>query len=261
LSAIREALEPLGEAHAAVVADYSDQELELINDFLSRMAEAERARAEAVRETPGGIGEEGVHRAALGAIRQARLLVRSGGWDLSVTGGAEPTDLFRARVQGRQPTVRVRDSTVVIAYRSGMREIFDWHKRGAVVSLNPTIPWTVEMHGGMSKARADLTSVQLRSFELTGGAERIRLELGRPDGIVPVKVTGGASDVRIERPEDAAIRLRLKGGAIRVELDEQRLGAASDVTLESPEASREADRFEVEISGGTNRVLVTRRAA
>ena len=105
-----------------------------------------------------------------------------------------------------------------------MREILDWRKRGASVALNPTIPWTVEIHGGMSKARADLSAIDLRAFELTGGADRIRLELGDPSAIVPLKLNGGANDLRIERPGDVAVRLRVRGGAIRVELDEQRLG-------------------------------------
>lgn len=260
MTAIREALEPLGEAHATVVAGYSDGELELINGFLSKMADAEKARAEAVRDTPRGHSDEGIHSAPLGAIEQARLLVRSGASDLSVNGGATPTELFHARFDGKQPRVRVRDSTVVVAYRGGMREIVDWRRRGASISLNPAIPWSIEIQGGMSKARADLSTIELRSLDLTGGADRIRLDLGAPSGVVPVRISGGANELRIERPHDAAIRLRLKGGAASVELDEQRLGSASEVTLESPGASGSQTRFEVEVSGGTNRMTVTRRA-
>jgi DNA-binding MarR family transcriptional regulator len=260
LSAIREALEPLGEAHLAVVAAYSDDELELVNDFLSKLADAARERTETARETPGGIGEEGVHRAPLGAIEQARLLIRSGGWNLSITGSAPRTELFRARFEGSLPRVRVRDGTVVVAYRGGMRDIFDWRKRGATIALNRTIPWTVEVHGGMSKAGADLSAIELREFELKGGADRIRLTLGAPSGIVPVRMGGGANDLRVECPRDVAVRLRLKGGANRVELDEQRLlGSASEVTLESAGASHAEARFDIEVSGGTNKVTVSRR--
>jgi hypothetical protein len=113
----------------------------------------------------------------------------------------------------------------------------------------------------MSKARADLASIDLRSFQLTGGADRIRLDLGEPRGVITVGITGGANELRIERPPQTAVRLRLKGGASHVELDEQRLGSGSDVTLESPGASSSAQRFEVEVNGGTNRVTVTRRSA
>jgi DNA-binding MarR family transcriptional regulator len=261
MSAIRAALGPLGEAHAGIVAAYSDEELELINGFLSKMAEAERARADSVGETPGGLADEGTHRAPLGGIEQARLLVRSGASDLLIDGAAGKADLFRARFDGKQPMVRVRDGTVVVAYRGGMREIIDWRKRGAHISLNTTIPWTVEIHGGMSKARADLGAVDLRSFQLTGGADKIRLDLGLPNGVVPVRLTGGANALRVERPGDAAVRLRLKGGASHVELDDQRIGSGADVTLESPGASRSDARFEIEVSGGTNRVTVAQRPA
>jgi hypothetical protein len=180
-----------------------------------------KTRADAVRETPGGLADRGVHRAPLGALGQARLLVRSGASDLVLDGAAAAAELFRARFEGKQPMVRVRDGTVLIAYRDGMRDIIDWRKRGAHISLNPMIPWTVEIHGGMSKARADLSAVDLRSLQLTGGADRIRLELGAPRAVVPVRLTGGANDLRIERPDRVAVRLRLKGGASRVELDEQ----------------------------------------
>jgi DNA-binding MarR family transcriptional regulator len=258
--AIREALGPLGEAQASVVAGYSDEELELIHGFLSKMADAEAARAGAVRETPSGLPDEGVHSAPLGANQRARLLVRSGASDLAITGSAGPTELFRARFEGRQPMVRVRDGTVVIAYRGGMREIIDWRKRGATISLNPTIGWSIEIRGGMSKARADLASIDLRSFDLTGGGDRIRLELGAPSGVIAVRITGGANELRIERPDDVPVRLRLKGGAGSVQVDEQRLGAASDVTLESTGASQSEARFDVEVSGGTNRVTVARRS-
>lgn len=257
LSAIRAALEPLGDAHADIVADYSDTDLELINGFLARMADAERARAEAVRDATHGIGDEGAHSAPLGGIARARLLIRSAAWELTLNGSAGATELFRARFDGRQPMVRVRDGSVVIAYRGGMRDVVDWRKRAATVGLNAGIPWAIEIHGGMSKARADLSAIDLRSFDLTGGGDRIRLELGRPVGIVPVRVTGGANDLRIERPGDVAVRLHLKGGANRVELDDQRLGAESEVALESPGAGAVSARYDIEVSGGANRLTVT----
>jgi DNA-binding MarR family transcriptional regulator len=260
LSAIREALEPLGDAHAVVVAAYTDDQLELINDFLTKMADAERVRAEAVRETPGSIAAEGVHSAPLGAFQEARLLVRSGATDLTLSGNAGPAELFRARFEGKQPRVRVRDDTVVVAYREGMRDIIDWRKRGASISLNRTIPWSVEIHGGMSKARADLTQIDLRSFGSNGGAIRIRLDLGTPSGVVPVKLTGGAIELRVERPADVPLRLRVTGGATRVAFDEQTLAMASDLTLESPGASEATDRYDIEVVGGADRVTISRRA-
>ena len=116
---IREALEPLGDADAIVVAAYSDKELEVINDFLTRMADAQRARADALREDPGTFAGTGEHSAPLGALREARLLFRPGVTDVTITGGLATTELFRARFDGTQPSVRVRDGTVVIAYRGG----------------------------------------------------------------------------------------------------------------------------------------------
>ena len=94
LSAIREALEPLGDAHAAVVAEYSDEELELINGFLSKMADAEQARAEARRGRP----RAGSPTRASTVRRSARSAGRAcscgrAASDLSVTGSAQPRAL------------------------------------------------------------------------------------------------------------------------------------------------------------------------
>ena len=54
--------------------------------------------------------------------------------------------------------------------------------------------------------------------------------------------------------------MRLKGGASGVVFDDQRLGPATDVVLESPGAGASPNRFEVEVTGGANRVTVGRRA-
>ena len=51
-----------------VVAAYSDDELELINDFLSKMADAERGASRGRPRDAGGLTDEGVHSAPLGAI-------------------------------------------------------------------------------------------------------------------------------------------------------------------------------------------------
>jgi DNA-binding MarR family transcriptional regulator len=120
LSAVREALEPLGDAHAIVVEAYSDDELELINDFLTKMADAKQARSEAMRETPGSMAG-GAHSAPLGALREARVLFRSGAMDVTITGGLATKELFRARFEGTQPRVRVRDGRCSIGGSAALR--------------------------------------------------------------------------------------------------------------------------------------------
>ena len=103
--------------------------------------------------------------------------------------------------------------------------------------LNAGIPWDVEVVGGAGKLQGKLTAVDLRSFELTGGVDQLRLTLGQPAGDVPIRLTAGVNNVRIERPAGVHVRLNLRGGAGRIDFDEQRMNGAGDTVLETTGAT------------------------
>ena len=83
-----------------------------------------------------------------------------------------------------------------------------WSERRADVSLNAAIPWDVEIVGGAGKLQGKFAALDLRSFELTGGVDQLRLTLGRPSGDVPIRLTRGANNIRVERPTGVPVRLR-----------------------------------------------------
>jgi hypothetical protein len=158
------------------------------------------------------------------------------------------------------PQVRLRDGTVTVQYK-GWGKPWDWRKRTAELTLNQSIPWTIDIHGGASRINGDLRTVDLAGLLLNGGVDTMRLALGSPSGAVPVRVIGGANKVRIDRPAGVAIRLRLVGGAAGIELDRQKLGATGGGTvLESANAGDATDVFEVEVTGGSSRIQITERA-
>ena len=128
--------------------------------------------------------------------------------ELQLRGGADIAELYRASF-GAVPQVRVREGTVSVQYR-GMP--FDWRKRTADITLNATIPWEIEIHGGASNVIGRLRDLDLRSFEFTGGSNKLDLALGRARGVVPVRLTGGSSEARIERPPGVGIRLTTRAG-------------------------------------------------
>jgi hypothetical protein len=98
--------------------------------------------------------------------------------------------------------------------------------------------------------------VDLRSFALTGGVDQLRVTLGEPTGIVPIRLIGGTNQARFERPLGVHVQLRLSGGAAGVEFDHQRLGATTDSLLETSGAGAAKDRFVIEVSGGVKRISV-----
>jgi hypothetical protein len=163
---------------------------------------------------------------------------------------------YRARFEGQAPRVDVRNGTVAIAYDRPF-PLFARRGRGAEIAVDPSVPWEVDVRGGVSRLSGDLTPVELGSLEIDGGVSKSALRLGRPTGRVVVRIRGGVSDLSIHRPADVPVRLRVRGGASRISLDEQRLGAAGgEVRLASLTDVGTDDRYEVEIHGGASKLTV-----
>ena len=249
-----------GEKSATEIGRYSDAELAVINDFLTRMAAITRDQANAMRDAPdrdaGGPSE---FAAPTGGLDSARLVFKSGANEMLLRGSTDFGDLYRAKFDGPVPQVRLRDGVVSIQYKGRFQ--WDWRGRRADVALNANVPWDVEVIGGSNKLQGKLTSVDLRSFSLTGGASQLRLMLGRPTGIVPIQLIGGASNARFERPAGVAVQLKLSGGAGGVEFDGQKQGStAGHNLLETSGASESPDRFVIEVTGGASRISVIETA-
>src|SRR5918994_2908536 len=162
----------------------------------------------------------------LGLLRNGRLVFASGASCVTVRADPSMADLYRAHFKGRAPRVAAEDGTVTIRYPRFPH--FDrlgyLCERPAELALNASIPWDVEIRDGASRLTADLRGLELRSFEVSGGASRLELTLPPPAGTVPVRILGGASNVAIHRLE-AAARVRVVGGSTNLAFDDQRFGA------------------------------------
>jgi DNA-binding MarR family transcriptional regulator len=250
------------EAKSAVeIGHYSESELAVINDFLTRIADITREEAVALRESPIDDAAGQQNAAPLGGLREARLLLRSGANEFVVHGAAALPELYRATFDGPMPTVRLREGTVTIQYKGGGMP-WDWRKRKADVSLNATIPWDIEIQGGANRVDGDLASLDVRSFTMHGGAERLDLSFGRPAGVVPIRINGGVNGLTIQRPAGVPIQLRIDGGAGGIAFDRQKLGSVGGKTLlETSNASAAPDRYSIELNGGTSRIVVRESGA
>jgi DNA-binding MarR family transcriptional regulator len=256
VATVRELIDAGATAAIKQMAHYSPDQLEAIQDFLERMAENTRAERERIREGVGDAGASAVggeHAAPVGGLREARLLFRSGASDLTLGGDAGLSELYRARFEGAVPQVRLRDGVVTVQYRGGL---LDFRRRKADLILNGSVSWDLEFQGGLSSMDARLTDVLVRSIEITGGASKVDIRLGRPDGIVPIKIRGGASELRIRRPSNSAARLSVEGGATRLELDGQKVGGTSGATLESTGAAKATDAYAISVVGGVSKLSV-----
>jgi DNA-binding MarR family transcriptional regulator len=258
VATIQVTLDQVSDASAKEISDYTDEQLQLIADFLSRIESVTRDEAAALRESREG--EAGAsaseYAAPIGGLTQARLLFRSGANELTLRGESGLADLYRARFEGPVPMVRVRDGSVVIGYK-GFGNPWDWRKRNAELALTTAIPWTVDIVGGANKLTADLREIDVRSFDVTGGADSLRVSVGRPRGAVPVRILGGGNKVRVDRPAGVPARVIVDGGAAGIELDRQRLGStAGHIVLESGMTKDATDLVVVEVTGGVAKLQV-----
>jgi DNA-binding MarR family transcriptional regulator len=254
VAAVAATMARVGEKGAEEIGHFSEADLAVINDFLTRMEAITREEATALRDAPDAAGAS-EHAAPVGGLERARLLFKSGTNELLIRGAEDLGDLYRAKFDGPVPQVRLRDGVVSIQYKGRFQ--WDWRERKADVLLNAGLPWDVELVGGANKLQGKFSSVDLRSFEHTGGVDQLRLTLGRPTGSVPISLTGGANSIRIERPAGSAARLHISGGAAGVDFDRQKLGViAGHTVLESDGASHARDVYVIEITGGVNRVTI-----
>jgi hypothetical protein len=195
----------------------------------------------------------------LGSITHGRLQFTRGAANVVLRADSSMDDLYRARFDGPPPEVHARDGAVTVRYPRTFHP-FDWRKRTAEVTLNPAIPWQIEFHGGLSRLDADLSVLELGSFEVTGGASGVAVTLPHPSGTIAVRVSGGASDVSIHRPEGVAARIRVGRGVSKLAFDEQRFGAIGGETrLQTIDYDGAADRYDLEVTGGASELSIDTR--
>lgn len=249
-----------GQSMAELVEKYTEEQLGFLVDFLRRSAaalreETGRLRAESGRSSEGPPGE---FSSPLGALKGGRLRFMTGASRVMLRADAPSELLYVARFEGKVPIVREEAGTVSIQYPRF--SLLDWRKQGAQISLNATIPWQLELKGGVSKLDAELSALKLEGLELTGGASDCVVKLPRPVGTVPIRLSGGASDLTMHLPPGAAARLQVRGGVSKLVFQEQRLGAVGGaMNLESPDFKSTADRYDIEFTGGASNLSILSR--
>jgi DNA-binding MarR family transcriptional regulator len=258
------------QAQTEIIDRYDDAQLQLLVGFLDSLTEVVQAETVKMRAPSEEADAGGSYAAPVGGVTSGRLIFLSGAPRISVRGDPSLGELYRAKFAGPVPRMRVRGGIVTVSYpRLGW---FDWRSQVAgqhidasahwrkdtgEISLNGSIPWAIELRGGVSSWSADLRTLRLESFDLRGGASKIELLLPAPSGVVPIRVTGGMTRVSIQRPAGAATGLEVRGGVSEVTVDGQVFKGHGPVSVQTPGAETSADRYEIEVSGGASKVSVS----
>ena len=191
----------------------------------------------------------------MSALTPYRLVFPRGVANLTVRVDPSITGSYQGEFYGPKPRVSEADGVVWIDY--SQFNPFKWGRTSADVRLSPSRNWAIEIRGGVSHWDSDLRNLELTGIEVRGGVSKVELRLPRPNGSSIIRIFGGASQLTLRRPAGVPARLQIGGGASKLELDTQYLGAVGGpVRLETPDYPNAQDRYEVEIGGGASRIRI-----
>ncbi|HXN02170.1 MAG TPA: hypothetical protein VN973_09825 [Candidatus Dormibacteraeota bacterium] len=184
-----------------------------------------------------------------------RLVFPNGVANLNIRVSASMPETYRGEFYGPKPRVTEIDGVISIDYPRFNPLI--WGRTSADVTLSPTASWSIEVRGGVSRWDGDLRNIGLKGIEIRGGLSNADLRLPQPTGTVPVHVSGGVSHLTLHRPGGVPARVHIRGGASKLELDAQYLGAiGGPIRLETPGYPSAADRYDLDIGGGASKITV-----
>lgn len=247
--------ESIGQEWGQIASGYDDEQLAFLLEFLKRSNAMSREEISRLREAPSQ-GDRDLS-APLGNLESARLVFPTGAIVLNLSADKGMDELYRAHFEGTIPDVKVTEGTITIRYPR--RKWFAIHEqRTAEVALNVGIPWQIVIQGGASQIAANLTSLDLLGLEVNGGMSMVEVELPEPTRIVPVRISGGASEIKIRRPAGVAARVHLKGWASALVFDDQSYDeVGSDVRLQSPSYDGATQRYDIEVAGSASMVTIS----
>ncbi|HXC77106.1 MAG TPA: DUF5668 domain-containing protein [Candidatus Acidoferrum sp.] len=196
----------------------------------------------------------------VGTLSAASLDLEVGAANLTVVGDSSlGADLYRAAVtySGPKPDVTLDRSTGALRIsQQGEFGIFGSLNLNIDLHVNPSVAWSFSLNSGATSASLNLTDVQLASLEANNGAIRLDLTVGPPKGIVPIRVNGGAPNLRFHRPSGVAVSVQLSGGALNLTADGHHTSAIGSASWQSDGDAGASDAYAIEVNGGACNVTV-----
>jgi hypothetical protein len=194
-----------------------------------------------------------------------RLTIASGMADAVVRIDPEAVDLISVDCCARlAPRLRVSGSELRLSWPATIGAwlwaVLAGECRDVEIVLHPAVEWTFLVRGGLSRFEADLTGGKVARLDISGGISDALIDLPAPAGPVPIRISGGVSNLGLRRPAAAGVHLAVSGGVSNLRLDDQVLGAiGGGARLSTGGAPGDISRYAVEISGGASRLEIAAR--
>ncbi len=254
-----QALSPLfasiGAGWKELAAQYDDEQLSMLLGFLKQSNELTRREIIRLREAPAD-DEENVA-PELGGILSGRLIIPNGVAKITLHADRNISQLYQARFEGTPPDVKTKEGVVTIRYPRRLW-MLGMGEGVADVTLNAAIPWAITIRGGVSGITADLGNLTLTGLEVKGGMSMIHLTLPEPTGVVPIQISGAASDIQVRRPLGVAAKVHLQGWVSTFIFDEQMFGnVGNDARLQSANFQASMPYYDIEVNSSASMVTIT----
>ncbi len=194
-------------------------------------------------------------------LARAKLELSAGGGRVEVRAAALGDQLYRAHIEhsGAPPEIKLDRA----GGKLRISQRFDWfmgaRRLRIDAQLTDAIPWEVSCSTGAIRGDFDMSGGTLTGFECRTGASQVRLQLGAPKGVVPVRVEGGALSVDVTRPAGAAIKIHASGGGLSVRADGSNQDGVGSREWRSSGFDSATDRYELTVSGGALNITVSER--
>jgi hypothetical protein len=245
----------LGQAFDELASHYDEEQLAFLLEFLERSNTLYRQEIVRLREAPAG--EEEILSAPLGELSSAQLVFPSGTFRLALRAGDLQGALYQARFEGPVPSVAAKEGVVTMRYPRRL-----WmpskEQRRAEVTLSTAIVWQIVIQGGALEVDAHLSGLKLASLVVKGGVSMIHLDLPMPSGEVPIRISGGASEITVHRPAGVAARAHLKGWVSTFVFDDQTMGSVgNNLRLQSAGFDPTAPYYDIEVASSASMVTIT----
>ncbi len=127
------------------------------------------------------------------------------------------------------------------------------------VLLNADVRWSMRITGGVKAGVFDLGAAEINEVDFAGGAARIDLTLPRPDGTLPIRLSGGVNRFEVRTDQGVPVRVRTRRGAGQVKLDGRTDdGVARGASFLSPDWADSENRIDLDAVAGVGTLRVGR---
>ena len=196
----------------------------------------------------------------VGSLDHANLQVDVGAATITLSANTSlGEDLYHAHIQysGSRPEVSLdRSSGDLHISQSSSFGLFQNRRFVLDLQINAKVRWNINANSGAANDTFNLAAATVGSIDLNTGASREDIFLGKPAGIVPITINGGALTVHLHRPAGTAASVSVSGGALSLNADGRQHGGIGSLSWESSGFEGATDAYRVEVNGGACTVTI-----